>query len=149
MKQLLTASLLLSSLLLVTSCTSGKSQTSIDGDSTKKSGELISATTSDEDSNPVFKGKLKVDPVIDEDTVVLSFDAVQVVNDPESIHDILNSNGVVLNISKDMFDKDIGNKEVTEGSEIEFELDKQPALTYSIPPQIPGNSIISVKLIEK
>ena len=53
---------------------------------------------------------------------------------------------ITLNVSNDQL---VGGKEsFQKGDEIKFTLKEKPIMTMSIPPQIPGNSIVEVRVIE-
>lgn len=154
MKKIVMSSMLLTSVFIISGCSSnvnGAGSTN-SGQTTKKTGEIASTTEKemgkDNESNPIFEGSLSSNPVTNKDTVVLSFESVDVVNDPDSIHDILDSNGVILNVDKNLFKKTPNSDKIKDGVKIEFTLTKSPALTFSIPPQVPGNSIESLRVLD-
>ncbi|MGY3703656.1 hypothetical protein BW731_10410 [Vagococcus martis] len=148
MKKMVIGSVLLGSVFVMSGCTSGLNTSASEGQTTKRTGEISTSTTNEinYESNPIFEGRLIGDPVIDKNSVILSFESVDAVNDPESIHDVLDSNGVVLNVDKTIFDKTKHKEKFKQGALVEFTLTKTPALTYSIPPQVPGDSIKSVQI---
>lgn len=148
MKKMIIGSMLLSSVFVISGCSSGLSTSASEGQTTKRTVEISTSTTNEinYESNPIFEGRLISDPVIDKNAVILSFESVDAVNDPESIHDVLDSNGVVLNVDKTIFDKTKHKEKFKQGALVEFTLTKTPALTYSIPPQVPGDSIKSVQI---
>lgn len=138
---------LASCLMIIGGCAASNQESG--NHNTKKTGEIVSNSkkANVKSKDPAFKGKLLANPTISDDTVTLSFETVDVINDPENIQDIINSNGVVLNVSKEMFDKVKNSDEIRKGSMVEFILKPQPAMTFSIPPQIPGDSIESIELL--
>ncbi|MGX7023430.1 hypothetical protein [Vagococcus hydrophili] len=95
-----------------------------------------------------FKGKLSETPIIDEDTIIMSFEKVTAIKDEEKLADMMNANGVVLLADMNIFDKDMKPEDFEVGSEIEFELETPTAMTYSIPPQVAGNSIKRISLVK-
>ncbi|UUV99103.1 hypothetical protein [Vagococcus luciliae] len=153
MKKIVLSSLLISSVFVISGCSSGVNTTASEGQTTKRTGEISSSTSTVRESNqksrPIFEGRLTMDPIIEKDTVILSFESVDVVCDPDSIHDVLDSNGVVLNVDKKLYDKTKNKDKMRYGVTVEFTLTPTPALTFSIPPQVPGDSIESIKVLDK
>lgn len=153
MKKIAFSTLILCALLAMSGCSStGQESSDSSTVNSKKHGEVASTEQTikkEKDGFPTFSGKLIADPVIDKDSVSLSFESVDVINDPDDIHDTINSNGVVLNADKELFVNDKELTDLKKGGEVEFTLEKQPALTFSIPPQIPGMSIKSIKIISE
>lgn len=151
MKKIVVSSVLISSVFVISGCSSGVSTTASAGQTTKRTGEIASSTVSEssQESSPIFEGRLTTDPVVDNDTVILSFESVDVVCDPDSIHDVLDSNGVVLNVDKKVFNNTKNKEKMKHGVSVEFTLTKTPALTFSIPPQVPGDSIESLQVLDK
>ncbi|HCM88789.1 MULTISPECIES: hypothetical protein [Vagococcus] len=97
-------------------------------------------------SSSTFKGELSEVPIIDEDTVILAFEKIIAIKDEDNLLDSLNANGVVLLADMTIFDKEMKPEDFKVGSLIEFELETPTAMTYSIPPQVAGNSIKRVSL---
>ncbi len=95
-----------------------------------------------------FKGEIIEPPMIDGETVRLTFENVTAVEDPEKVIDSLNANGVVLLANIESMDINLETEDLEVGSELEFTLASPPAMTFSIPPQISGNSILEVKRIK-
>lgn len=151
MKKMVLGSMLVSAVFVISGCSSGVSTSASEGQTTKRTGEIASSSINESttmETNPIFEGRLTSDPVENKDTVMLTFESVDVVSDPDAIHDVLDSNGVVLNVTKELFDRTKHNDKIKNGTLIEFTLTKTPALTFSIPPQVPGDSIESIKLLE-
>ena len=155
MKKIVMSSMLVTSVFIISGCSSNVNGASTlnSGQTTKKTGEIASTTVredgKDKNTNPVFEGRLSSDPVTNKETVILSFESVDVVHDPDSLHDILDSNGVILNVDKKLFDNTSHCEKMRDGVRVEFTLTKTPALTFSIPPQVPGDSIESLKVLDK
>lgn len=97
-------------------------------------------------SSSTFKGELSEVPIIDEDTVMLTFEKVTAIKDEDNLIDSLNANGVVLLADMTIFDKEMKPENFKIGSILEFELETPTAMTYSIPPQVAGNSIKRISL---
>ena len=135
MKKIVVIAVLSLSVLFITGCTKAKNET------TKKSEP---AQQSAEKTAPVFKGTLSEAPVLDKDTIVLTFKQVKAVNDPDGIGKAFNTDGVILNADK----KTVSMDHLSKGSEIEFTLKHPAILTNSLPPQVPGNSIQQITVIK-
>mgnify|MGYP003593002653 FL=1 len=58
------------------------------------------------------------------------------------------ASGLTLNADFDSFEGDVEPEDVVVGSVLEFTLTTPAAMTYSIPPQISGDSIISIKDVD-
>ncbi|OYS23573.1 hypothetical protein CBF73_07890, partial [Lactobacillus taiwanensis] len=93
-----------------------------------------------------FKGEIEsIDDSVD-DTIQIKVVNVDEIEDPENIGTSFDNDGVTLNVSNDQL---VGGKEsFQKGDEIKFTLKEKPIMTMSIPPQIPGNSIVEVRVIE-
>ncbi|MEG0551693.1 MAG: hypothetical protein RR554_11035 [Vagococcus sp.] len=116
-------------------------------ENTSDSLETVQSTSSSQESKEArFRGKLTDKPTVDEETVRLSFEKVEAISDPEKISDNLNANGVVLLANPKTFDSSLNIENLTKDSEVEFTLTSPVAMTFSIPPQIAGNSITHVRL---
>lgn len=123
------------------------------GDKNEASIDSISAetTTKAEDSSnegqSIFKGEIEsIGSSVDDDTSQIKVVNVDEIEDPENIGTSFDNAGVTLNVSNDQL---VGGKEsFQKGDEIKFTLKDKPIMTMSIPPQIPGISIIEVRVIE-
>lgn len=150
MKKIIITTTILASLFFMTGCSlksSEKADSNLTGETTEMTDIKDDVAKDREDGYSIFEGKLSVDPTIKEDDVTLSFENVDAINDPDEIHDTINSNGVILNAQKKQFENEDDISELKKGSVVQFTLEKSPALTFSIPPQIPGNSIKSIRVI--
>ena len=72
---------------------------------------------------------------------------VKEIKDPENIGSSFTNDGVILNASEEQL-KD-GKEAFEKGDQIEIILVENSIMTMSIPPQIPGNSIVEIARIEE
>lgn len=75
---------------------------------------------------------------------ILLEDSVAVEDSEESIGSF--QNGVALNVDPETLEMTVEELEV--GSQLKVTLAQPAIMTMSIPPQVPGNSIISIELIK-
>lgn len=131
-------------LFSLTGCGNGdKNEASIDSISAETT---TKAKDSSNEGESIFKGEIEsIDDSVD-DTIQIKVVNVDEIEDPENIGTSFDNDGVTLNVSNDQL---VGGKEsFQKGDEIKFTLKEKPIMTMSIPPQIPGNSIVEVRVIE-
>lgn len=143
-KSLLFISITLLSIALV-ACSNNKDKTT---EESKPAESTTVETSENQEETATFRGKITEIPVLDEDVVRLIFDELEAVNDPDGLLDSFNASGVVLLAGLDSFDKDIEQEDIVAGSELEFVIETPAAMTFSIPPQVSGNSIITIRQIK-
>lgn len=109
---------------------------------TKTSEEMAAIET-------VFTATIKEDLtyVKDNDYYKLWVENPVAVTDQENILKSFQSEGVVLNLSPEQVPQDI-QEQLTTGEQVEVKLVGIPIMTMSIPPQLPGRSIIEVSLAD-
>ena len=93
----------------------------------------------------VLSGKLSEDVTSDKETFKFYLVEVEGIEDPEKIADSFGQEGVVLNASEANLPKDFKLADYLAGTKIKVTLEALPITTRSIPPQIPGGSIISIE----
>lgn len=132
---------LLSSLFLLGACTNSNNADT--NESTKEVTEVEKPS-----ANAKFSGTLTQDAQTENDgTVTLTVNAITATNDPGSLLNSMKNDGVILHVEPEQLA--VGTTiELKAGSLIEFQLTEQAIMTMSIPPQVPGNSIVSVKLAQ-
>ncbi|MEG2255002.1 MAG: hypothetical protein RSC33_06725 [Vagococcus sp.] len=147
-KRLLMTSLVLLGLGL-TAC--GNKEKADTKDTTATSSTKVETSKESEAKQEVdeatFKGVISENPTLDEETVSLTFDKVEAVSDPDKILDTLNASGVTLLAPTKALDG-FKAEDLDVGSTIEFTIESPAAMTYSIPPQIAGNSIKTIKVVD-
>ncbi|MFB8507259.1 LptM family lipoprotein [Enterococcus durans] len=122
-------------------------------DSSKASIDSISAETSMEVSNSatqgqsIFNGEIESISEPDDSTIQIKVINVKEIKDPENIGSSFTNDGVILNASEEQL-KD-GKEAFEKGDQIEIVLVENSIITMSIPPQIPGNSIVEIARIEE
>lgn len=147
-KRLLVTSIVLLSLTLAACGNKEKDGTSESTAESSKTVETKSSTKEDqaEGETATFKGKIGGIPVLDEETVSLHFATVEAIEDPDKLIDTFNASGVTLMVDVETL-KDFDPEDLEVGDELEFVIDTPAQMTFSIPPQISGSSIRSIKPI--
>ncbi len=64
--------------------------------------------------------------------------------DPANMGTSFSNDGVILNATAEKISMDINELKI--GDKVQFTLVEMPIMTMSIPPQVPGDSIIDVSL---
>lgn len=116
------------------------------GEDATKESTAVSSESSEEVA--VFRGEISELPIIDGEYVVLTFDELEAIKDPDDMLNTFEASGLTLNADFDSFEGDVEPEDVVVGSVLEFTLTTPAAMTYSIPPQISGDSIISIKDVD-
>lgn len=147
-KRLLVTSIVLLSLTLAACGNKEKDGTSESTAESSKTVETKSSTKEDqaEGETATFKGKIGEIPVLDEETVSLHFATVEAIEDPDKLIDTFNASGVTLMVDVETL-KDFDPEDLEVGDELEFVINTPAQMTFSIPPQISGSSIRSIKPI--
>lgn len=147
-KRLLVTSIVLLSLTLAACGNKEKDGTSESTAESSKTVETKSSTKEDqaEGETATFKGKIGEIPVLDEETVSLHFATVKAIEDPDKLIDTFNASGVTLMVDVETL-KDFDPEDLEVGDELEFVINTPAQMTFSIPPQISGSSIRSIKPI--
>ncbi|MGX7172559.1 lipoprotein [Enterococcus ratti] len=111
------------------------------------SAEITKKTSnSSTEEQSVFKGCIESIAETTDTTLQVKVVDIKEIRDPENIGTSFASDGVILNVSVDQLD---GGKEAYyKGETIKFVLAGNGMMTASIPPQIPGNSIIKVVVVK-
>lgn len=139
MKRIVSCLTLATTFLLLTAC--GNQSTN-----DEQTAETTSNSLAQDQS--VFTGTVEeVAESEDEDQIVrVKLVDVKAKIDPENIGTSFENDGVILNAPADKIKPNMDA--LSEGSEVELTLAKTPVMTMSLPPQIPGNSIIQVLAIQ-
>ncbi len=120
------------------------SNESIDSISAETTTEVSGSATQ---GQSVFSGEIENISETDDSTIQIKVINVKETEDPENIGSSFSNDGVILNASAEQL-KD-GKEALNEGDQIEIVLVEKPIMTMSIPPQIPGNSIIEVSRVQE
>lgn len=96
----------------------------------------------------VFKGSLKQNAVVDGDKVSLYIIGAEGIKDPDGISKGL-VDGVIINTTKDLIAGEFKEEDFAEGKMVEVTMKSPSAMTSSLPPQVAGNAIVSVKLLDE
>ena len=134
-------SLILFSVMLVGACT-----TITDTESTVESTNSMS-TTKEEESVTIFTATVEsvMELETHESAVQILLIDVEAVQDSENATTSFND-GVAINV--DPATLDFNFNDLKAGDKLKVSLDHPAIMTMSIPPQIPGNSILSVELVK-
>lgn len=118
-------------------------------DSAVESSQTVATDASSETQGEraTFRGSISELPTIDEKVVPLMFEKVEAIEDPDKLIDMFNASGVMLMVDLESLE---GFKpdELEVGDEIEFTIETPAAMTHSIPPQISGSAIKSIKAVK-
>ena len=113
--------------------------------------EMTQTSTDDHQTRSKFTAILIDDASENEDTqktIRLSLSEVKAIEDPENILPMMQSNGVILNVTTEQFGEETSLATLKKGTEISFVLNGLPIMTMSIPPQIPGSAVDQVTINE-
>ena len=134
-------SLILFSVMLLGACT-----TITDTESTVESTNSMS-TTKEEESVTIFTATVEsvMELETHESAVQILLIDVEAVQDSENATTSFND-GVTINV--DPATLDFNFNDLKAGDKLKVSLDHPTIMTMSIPPQIPGNSILSVELVK-
>ncbi|MBO0480953.1 hypothetical protein [Candidatus Enterococcus courvalinii] len=139
MKRIVSCLTLATTFLLLTAC----------GNQSTNNGQTTETTsTSSAHDQSVFTGTVEEVIESDEEDQIIRVKLVDVKAkiDPENIGTSFANDGVILNAPADKIKPSVDA--LSEGTEVELTLAKTPVMTMSLPPQIPGNSIIQVLAIQ-
>lgn len=105
---------------------------------------------SNEQSESIFTATLTEDAVKNDtvdQSIRLVLDDVKAEEDPDEILNSFKNDGVILNVAEDQFADGTTEETLKKGDQVRFTLKANSIMTMSIPPQIPGNSIVKVEKI--
>ena len=141
MKKIINGSLILFSVMLLGACT-----TITDTESTVESTNSMS-TTREEEIVTIFTARIESVTELEthESAVQILLIDVEAVQDSENATTSFND-GVAINV--DPATLDFNFNDLKAGDKMKVSLDHPAIMTMSIPPQVPGNSILSVELVK-
>ena len=145
MKKIINGSLILFSVMLLGACTT------TDTESTKSELMVEStnsmSTTREEEIVTIFTARIEsvMELETHESAVQILLIDVEAVQDSENATTSFND-GVTINVDPATLDFDFNDLKA--GDKLKVSLDHPAIMTMSIPPQIPGNSILSVELVK-
>lgn len=153
MKKISVITILLGALLFLSACGSNEKMASKSGETSQASttSEMMESTSKMDKKLSVFTGSLVEDTTQNEDegkTIRLVLEKIEAVEDPDQVINTMKADGVVLNVTTDLFADGLDETKLVAGDKIRFTLTGLPIMTMSIPPQIPGNSISLVEKLE-
>lgn len=129
-------------LFTLTGCGNGEvSIGSIDSINTESTAET---NTSAEAKQSIFTGKIERVTISEDKTIHVQVSNVVGKSDPGNIATSFAHDDVILNAKGSQIKGGVETLEV--GKMVVFTLVKMPSMTMSIPPQVPGNSIIEITI---
>ena len=140
-------------LLALGACGSNQDKSTKESSETSMSSQEQQSTDnsqSNEQSESIFTATLTEDAVKNDtvdQSIRLVLDDVKAEEDPEEILNSFKNDGVILNVAEDQFANETSEETLKKGDQVRFTLKANSIMTMSIPPQIPGNSIIKVEKI--
>ena len=150
MKKITTPAVLLLSMLILGACASngsGDSSSSKVNESTTVESSETSKMSTTEAGEMVFTATVVSVTELESSTPAIQIlleDPVAVEDSDETIGSF--QNGVALNVDPATLEMTV--EELAVGSQLKVTLAQPAIMTMSIPPQVPGNSIISIELIK-
>ncbi|MGO2101123.1 hypothetical protein [Vagococcus salmoninarum] len=146
-KKILIVSTLIVAGLVIGACGNQNAKTpaasSQEESSVKDSSLESSSGTTEKES--IIKGKLKDDVTVDGENVSFFLVDVESVEDPTEIAKGIGEEGVFLNAEIKQVDGEFKAEDFKAGDSIEVTLPENPMMARSMPPQIPGASIVLIK----
>lgn len=145
MKKIINGSLILFSVMLLGACTTTNTE-STQSESMVESNNSMS-TTKEEEIVSIFIATVESVTELEtqESAVQILLTDVEAVQDSENATTSFND-GVAINVDPATLDFDFNDLKA--GDKLKVSLDHPAIMTMSIPPQIPGNSILSVELVK-
>lgn len=148
MKKLTILGLALTALLLA-SCGS-QSDNHSTNETTKNDESTTNSTTNstvESQATTIFTGVLQENATAgDNETIQIFLNDIEAVDDQETIVPNFQTDGVILHAPQKSFEGQIS--ELTKGTTVQVTLTGLPVMTMSIPPQVPGNSIKTVEIVQ-
>lgn len=145
MKKIINGSLILFSVILLGACTTTNTE-STQSESMVESSNSMS-TTKEEEIVTIFTATVESVTELEtqESAVQILLTDVEAVQDSENATTSFND-GVAINVDPTTLDFDFNDLKA--GDKLKVSLDHPAIMTMSIPPQIPGKSILSVELVK-
>lgn len=139
--------MVLTSSVLLSAC-GAKNDTS---NKEQQSSELNDSSTTVKEIGAILEGVLAEDAQetdSSDESIRLVLKDIQKIEDTENISASMTNDGVILNVPIEILSEESAIAKLVTGDKVQFQLSAMPMMTASIPPQIPGNSIVSVEKIK-
>ncbi|TNW89396.1 hypothetical protein [Enterococcus faecium] len=110
-------------------------------------GQTVKTSSTKTEGQSIFVGTIESITQVEaeeEETLQLKFVDVMAKEDPANMGTSFSNDGVILNATAEKISVDINELKI--GDKVQFTLVEMPIMTMSIPPQVPGDSIIDVLL---
>lgn len=100
-------------------------------------------------SETVWHAVVKEDATKSQETIMVMIEQIDPIQDSEEIFKMVGEQGVQLNISEDQLKDGLTVDELKKGESVSVTLSETPIMTNSLPPQVPGNSVVAVSKVNK
>lgn len=110
-------------------------------------GQTVKTSSTKTEGQSIFVGTIESITQVEaeeEETLQLKLVDVMAKEDPANMGTSFSNDGVILNATAEKISVDINELKI--GDKVQFTLVEMPIMTMSIPPQVPGDSIIDVSL---
>ncbi|MDT0368800.1 hypothetical protein [Enterococcus faecium] len=109
-------------------------------------GQTVKTSSTKTERQSIFVGTIESITQVEaeEETLQLKLVDVMAKEDPANMGTSFSNDGVILNPTAEKISVDINELKI--GDKVQFTLVEMPIMTMSIPPQVPGDSIIDVSL---
>ncbi len=110
-------------------------------------GQIVKTSSTKTEGQSIFVGTIESITQVEaeeEETLQLKLVDVMAKEDPANMGTSFSNDGVILNATAEKISVDINELKI--GDKVQFTLVEMPIMTMSIPPQVPGDSIIDVLL---
>ncbi|UQF11974.1 hypothetical protein [Vagococcus lutrae] len=141
MKKIMIGTTLLLGTLFLVAC---QNKTEDVSEATEES--IVETQTS---SETVWHATVKEDATKSQETIMVMIEQIDPIQDSEEIFKMVGEQGVQLNISEDQLKGGLTVDELKKGESVSVTLSETPIMTNSLPPQIPGNSVVAVSKVNK
>ncbi|AQP53926.1 hypothetical protein CBF34_05155 [Vagococcus penaei] len=153
MKKWFILSSLLCLVAVTTSCSNQKGTTDSSSSQSVNTLETSVVNTSEQEAskeNVVLEGTLAHDAKMDEKNITsVLVKKIQGIKDPDDIQKSMEKDGLILNIPEDrLIAADLTADDLKNGTRIEFTITSNAAMTFSLPPQLMGDSLVSLKVLK-
>lgn len=105
-------------------------------------GQTIKTSSTKTEGQSIFVGT--IESITQVETIQLKLVDVMAKEDPANMGTSFSNDGVILNATAEKISVDIDELKI--GDKVQFTLVEMPSMTMSIPPQVPGDSIIDISL---
>ena len=107
-------------------------------------GQTIKTSSTKTEGQSIFVGTIESITQVEAEEETIQLVDVMAKEDPANMGTSFSNDGVILNATAEKISVDIDELKI--GDKVQFTLVEMPIMTMSIPPQVPGDSIIDISL---